>query len=62
VNKHLNELVELSKIDKAIDSYTPQLQAADKKVNKAQQKTDNAQADLDKLNADIADNETKVKK
>ena len=61
MNKHLNELVELSKIDKAIDSYTPQLQAADKKVNKAQQKTDNAQAELDKLNADIADNEDKVK-
>jgi len=61
VNKHLNELVELSKIDKAIDSYTPQLQSADKKVKKAQQKRDNAQAELDKLNADIADNTDKVK-
>ena len=61
MNKHLNELVELSKIDKAIDSYTPQLQSADKKVKKAQQKRDNAQAELDKLNADIADNTDKVK-
>jgi len=61
LNKHLNELIELSDNDKAIDSYTPQLEAADKKVAKIQKKMDAAQGELDTLNADIADNEAKVK-
>jgi len=61
LNKHLNELIELSNNDKAIDSYTPQLEAADKKVAKIQKKMDAVQGELDTLNADIADNEAKVK-
>ncbi|HFQ60951.1 MAG TPA: hypothetical protein ENK39_01450 [Epsilonproteobacteria bacterium] len=61
MNKHLNELIELSNNDKAIDSYTPQLEAADKKVAKIQKKIDAAQGELDTLNTDIADNEAKVK-
>lgn len=61
MNKHLNELIELSDNDKAIDSYTPQLEAADKKVVKIQKKMDAAQGELDTLNADIENNEAKVK-
>lgn len=61
MNKHLNELIELSNNDKAIDSYTPELEAADKKVAKIQKKIDAAQGELDGLNADIAENEAKVK-
>jgi len=61
LNKHLNELIELSKNDQAIDSYTPQLEAADKKVAKIQKKIDAAQAELDTLNADIAENEKRIK-
>jgi len=61
LNKHLNELIELSKNDQAIDSYTPQLEAADKKVAKIQKKIDAAQGELDTLNADIAENEERVK-
>ena len=61
MNKHLNELIELSKNDQAIDSYTPQLEAADKKVAKIQKKIDAAQGELDTLNADIAENEERVK-
>jgi predicted nucleic acid-binding Zn-ribbon protein len=61
LNKHLNELIELSNNDKAIDSYTPQLEAADKKVAKIQKKINTAQGELDTLNADITDNEAKVK-
>lgn len=60
MNKHLQELIELANNDKAIDSYTPQLEAADKKVAKAQKKIDVAQAVLDGLTSDIADNESKV--
>ena len=61
MNKHLKELIELSKNDQAIDSYTPQLEAADKKVAKIQKKIDAAQAELDELTNAIADNEDKVK-
>ncbi|RLA70005.1 MAG: hypothetical protein DRG09_04355 [Epsilonproteobacteria bacterium] len=61
MNKHLNELIELSKNDQAIDSYTPQLEAADKKVARIQKKIDAAQGELDTLNADIAENEERVK-
>ena len=61
MNKHLNELIELSKNDQAIDSYTPQLEAADKKVAKVQKKIDAAQDELDTLTTDIAGNEGKVK-
>jgi len=61
LNKHLNELIELSKIDKAIDSYNPQLEAADKKVARVQKKIDAAQSELDELTTAIADNEEKVK-
>ncbi len=61
MNKHLKELIELSKIDKAIDSYNPQIEAADKKVAKVQKKIDTAQEELDALNGEIAQNEEKIK-
>jgi len=61
LNKHLNELIDLAKNDQAIDSYTPRLEAADKKVAKIQKKIDAAQSEFDGLNTDIADNEVKVK-
>ena len=61
MNKHLNELIELSNTDKAIDSYTPQLEAADRKIAKIQKKIDATQGELDALNTDISENESKVK-
>ena len=61
MNKHLNELIELSKNDQAIDSYNPQLEAADKKIAKIQKKIDAAQSELDDLTGGIADNEAKIK-
>ena len=61
MNKHLNELIELSKIDRAIDSYTPQLEAANKKVAKVEKKINAAQAELDTLNASIVENDARVK-
>ncbi len=60
MNKHLTELIELSQNDKAIDSYTPELEAADKKVAKIQKKLDMAQSELDVLTRDIANNEAQV--
>ncbi len=61
MNKHLNELIELAKNDQAIDSYNPQLEAADKKVARVQKKINAAQGELDALTTAIADNEGKVK-
>ena len=61
MNKHLNELIELSKNDQAIDSYNPQLEAADKKIAKIQKKIDAAQSELDGLTGGITDNEEKIK-
>jgi len=61
LNKHLNELIELSKNDKEIDSYAPQLAAADKKVAKIQSKIDVAQSELDELTTSITSNEMKIK-
>jgi len=61
LNKHLKELIELSKNDQAIDSYNPQLEAADKKIAKIQKKIDAAQSELDGLTGGIADNEEKIK-
>jgi predicted nucleic acid-binding Zn-ribbon protein len=60
LNKHLTELIELSQNDQAIDSYTPELAAADKKVAKIQKKLDMAQSELDVLTKDIANNEAQV--
>jgi len=61
LNKHLNELIELAKNDQAIDSYTPQIEALDKKVARIQKKIDTAQTELDTLNAEIVENEARVK-
>ena len=61
MNKHLKELIELAKNDQAIDSYTPQLEAANKKIAKVQKKVDTLQSEIDTLNTDIEDNEAKVK-
>jgi predicted nucleic acid-binding Zn-ribbon protein len=61
LNKHLNELIELSNNDKAIDSYAPQLEAADKKLAKIQKKIDVVQNEIDTLTTDIEENDAKVK-
>jgi len=60
LNKHLNELIALSKNDQAIDSYTPQIEALNKKVARIQKKVDTAQAEIDTLNQDITDNKERI--
>ena len=60
MNKHIQELVELSKIDKEIDSYQPQIDAADKKIAKAKKKLDAAQEHVEEIEAGIAENEQKI--
>ncbi len=60
MNKHIHELVELSLTDKKIDSYQPQIDAADRKTSEAQNKLTDAEGNLNKLHALIIDNEQKV--
>ena len=60
MNKHIQELVELSKIDKKIDSYQPQIDAADKKVAKVEKKLAEAEESLNKINSLISNNEQKI--
>lgn len=61
MSKHLKELIELAKNDQAIDSYNPQLEAADKKIARVAKKIKVAQSELDALNAEIEENDAKVK-
>jgi len=60
LNKHLNELIALSKNDQAIDSYTPQIEALNKKVARIQKKVDTAQAEIDTLNQEITGNTERI--
>ena len=61
MNTHLKELIELAKNDQAIDSYTPALELADKKVDRIETKIKTAQGEFDALNDAIVGNEAKVK-
>lgn len=61
MNTHLKELIELSKNDRAIDGYNPQLEAIDTKVSRVEQKLKTAKDELLKLNNSISDNEDKIK-
>jgi len=60
VNKHIIELVELSKTDKDIDSYQPQIDGADRKVSRATKRLEDAKNELTKLENLISANEEKI--
>lgn len=61
MNRNLLELIELSTIDKEIDSYNPQIEAIDKKLLKSQQKLNVLQDEINSMNASIEDNHKKIK-
>lgn len=61
MNKHLIKLIELATIDREIDSYSPQIEAADKKIAKVQKKIDTMDDEVNELNNAIVENENKVK-
>jgi len=54
-------LIDLAKNDQEIDSYTPRLEAGEKKVARIDKKISIAQAELDALTTAIDDNNAKVK-
>ncbi len=60
MNKHITELVELSKTDKSIDSYQPQIDAANRKISRAEGRVDSAKDVVAQLADLISTNEGKV--
>ena len=61
MNKHLEGLVELSKIDKSVDEFTPQIEAAQSRIAKEQKKVDDVEEKMQSLKSLIEENQGKVK-
>ena len=53
MNKHLEELIELSKLDKSIDDFTPLIETAQKKLARRATKRDDVVERIAELNATI---------
>ena len=60
MNKHLNELIELSRLDKAIDDFNPLIEAAQKKVAKKVAVRDEIAEKIANLNKQIEDAASKI--
>jgi len=60
LNRHLNELIELSQLDKAIDDFNPLIEAAQKKVAKKVAKRDEIAKTIAELNAQVEDITSKI--
>lgn len=53
MNKHLEELIELSKLDKSIDDFTPLIETAEKKLARRAEKRDNVLEKIAELNETV---------
>ncbi|MDR1284901.1 MAG: C4-type zinc ribbon domain-containing protein [Campylobacteraceae bacterium] len=62
MNKYLNQLVELSEINKEIDAFEPRVQTIQKTLNVALEKAKNANADIELLAEEIKDSKLKKMK
>jgi len=60
LNTHLEELIELSKLDKSIDDFTPQIEAAQKKLARKITKRDESLKSIEAINAQIEDAKSKI--
>ena len=60
MNKYLEQLIELSKLDKQIDDFEPRIAQVEKKLKLSQEKEKEFKAQTDAFAADIAD--AKLKK
>ena len=60
MNKHLEELIELSKLDKSIDDFTPLIETAQKKVARRTEKRDDIAEKISELNETIEKANTTV--
>lgn len=62
MNAHLEQLVELSKIDKTIDAFEPQIDAINAKITVITDERSKLEAITENLKADIEDSELKKRK
>jgi len=62
MNKHLEELIELSKIDKAIDAFEPKIETAQAKVAAVEEQERTIEEEIRQLEEDIKDAELKKAK
>jgi len=60
LNKHLEELIDLSKLDKSIDDFTPLIETAQKKVARRATKRDDILAQIAELNETVEKANTTV--
>jgi predicted nucleic acid-binding Zn-ribbon protein len=62
MNLHLKQLIDLSRIDKAIDAFEPQIEEANYKLEAALAKKKSIDSDIENLTNEIRDEEIKKKK
>jgi len=60
LNKHLEDLIELSKLDKSIDDFTPLIETAQKKMARRAEKRDNVLERIADLNETVEKAKTSV--
>jgi predicted nucleic acid-binding Zn-ribbon protein len=62
MNQHLKQLIELSKVDKEIDAFEPQIEEANYNYEAALAKTQSIESDIENLTNEIKDEELKKAK
>jgi len=62
MNKHLKQLIDLSKVDKEIDAFEPQIEEANYKYEAALAKKESIDSDIDNLTKEIKEEEVKKHK
>ena len=62
MNQHLKQLIELSKVDKEIDAFEPQIEEANYNYEAALAKTKSIESDIENLTAEIKGEELKRSK
>ena len=62
MNKHLQQLIDLSSIDKEIDAFEPQIEEANYNYEAALAKTKSIESDIENLTQEIKDEEVKKAK
>lgn len=62
MNQHLKQLIDLSKVDKEIDAFEPQIEEANYKYEVAIAKKQSIDSDIENLTNEIKDEEVKKHK
>ena len=62
MNKHLKQLIDLSKLDKEIDAFEPQIEEANANYEAALAKTKSIESDIENLSNEIKEEEVKKAK